>query len=258
MKSGTSHDLSHICFEGKEPARRQRSYARRACPAVLATPRPPRKSGWTTPLHRLGIGACRTGRRGLPLPAAASSLAVLLEGYEGPIDPGCPRTAGAKAAPRRASAVSSLLIGVTEFFREPAVFDFLRTQVLPVLAGGNRRLRIWSAACSSGAELYSMAILLSETGLLERSYLLGTDCRGDAIERARLGLYDATALKLVQAATRDKPISSQPGRIGGRSRPSAGRSTGKSQTCWRGRRRGRGTSFCGGMRPSTSSPVPRK
>ena len=45
---------------------------------------------------------------------------------------------------------------------------------------------------------------LGEAGLLERSYLLGTDCRGDAIERAKLGLYDAATLKLVPAATRDK------------------------------------------------------
>jgi chemotaxis methyl-accepting protein methylase len=105
--------------------------------------------------------------------------------------------------PQRISqAVTSLLIGATEFFREPGVFDFLRTQVLPALAGRKRRLRIWSAACSTGAELYSMAILLSEAGLLERSDLLGTDCRGDAIERAKAGLYDATTLKLVRSAVR--------------------------------------------------------
>jgi chemotaxis methyl-accepting protein methylase len=48
-----------------------------------------------------------------------------------------------------------------------------------------------------------MAILLSEAGLLERSYLLGTDCRGDAIERARLGLYDAVMLNLVRSDRRD-------------------------------------------------------
>ncbi len=83
------------------------------------------------------------------------------------------------------------------------MFDFLAAQVLPAWAGGNRRLRIWSAACSSGAELYSMAILLSKAGLLERSFLLGSDCRGDAIERAKLGLYDAAMLKLVPSATRD-------------------------------------------------------
>jgi chemotaxis protein methyltransferase CheR len=102
-----------------------------------------------------------------------------------------------------AKVLGSLLIGVTEFFREPDVFEHLRGQVLPAWAGSDRRLRIWSAACSNGAELYSMAILLSEAGLLERSYLLGSDCRGDAIERAEQGLYDATALKLVRSATRD-------------------------------------------------------
>ena len=103
-----------------------------------------------------------------------------------------------------AKAVSSLLIGTTEFFREPDAFDFLRAQALPALAGSNRRLRIWSAACSTGAELYSVAMLLSEAGLLERSCLLGTDCRGDAIERAGRGLYDAPLLKLVPRATREQ------------------------------------------------------
>ena len=103
-----------------------------------------------------------------------------------------------------AKVISSLLIGVTEFFREPGVFDCLRRQVLPAWADGNRRLRVWSAACSTGAELYSAAILLSEAGLLERSYLLGTDCRGDAIERAKLALYDATTLKHVGCAARDR------------------------------------------------------
>ena len=106
--------------------------------------------------------------------------------------------------PLVAKVVSSLLIGVTEFFREPGVFDCLRTQVLPALAARNQWLRIWSAACSTGAELYSMAILLGEAGLLERSFLLGSDCRGDAIERAKLALYDAATLKLVPSAMRDK------------------------------------------------------
>jgi chemotaxis methyl-accepting protein methylase len=102
------------------------------------------------------------------------------------------------------AAVSSLLIGVTGFFRDTAVFEGLRDKVLPSLAGRPGPLRVWSAACSTGAELYSVAILLAEAGLLDRSFLLGTDCRGDAIDRARLGLYDATTLTLVRRATRDK------------------------------------------------------
>ena len=103
-----------------------------------------------------------------------------------------------------AKAVSALLIGVTEFFREPDVFEFLGTQVLPAWAARNPRRRIWSAACSTGAELYSMAALLGEAGLLEGSYLLGSDCRGDAIEHARRGLYDATLLRLVPWAMRER------------------------------------------------------
>ena len=102
------------------------------------------------------------------------------------------------------AAVSSLLIGVTGFFRDVGVFEGLRSEVLPPLAGRPGPLRVWSAACSTGAELYSVAILLAEAGLLERSFLLGTDCRGDAIDRAKLGLYDAAMLKLVRCATRDR------------------------------------------------------
>ena len=111
-----------------------------------------------------------------------------------------------------AEVISALLIGVTEFYREPGVFESLRKLVLPALAKGTDRLRIWSAACSTGAELYSMAILLTEAGLLERSYLLGTDCRGDALDQASRGLYDATTLKRIPSATRQQhfePVGQQ-------------------------------------------------
>jgi chemotaxis protein methyltransferase CheR len=95
-------------------------------------------------------------------------------------------------------AVGALIIGVTEFFRDPKVFETLRTQVLPQLAAGDRPLRVWSAGCSNGAELYSVAILLAQTGLLERSYLLGTDCRLDAIERSRNAVYDLSQLQMIK------------------------------------------------------------
>jgi chemotaxis methyl-accepting protein methylase len=49
-----------------------------------------------------------------------------------------------------------------------------------------------------------MAIVLGEAGLLEQSCLLGTDCRGDAIAHAKLGLYDAAMLKSIPGATRDR------------------------------------------------------
>lgn len=88
-------------------------------------------------------------------------------------------------------ALSSLLIGVTEFFRDRAVFHRMRREIIPALAALNSPLRIWSAGCSNGAELYSMAMLLARAGLLERSYLLGTDCRSDALGHAREAAYHA-------------------------------------------------------------------
>ena len=101
------------------------------------------------------------------------------------------------------TAVSSLLIGVTEFFREPVVFDHLRAW-LAARGPGRRALRIWSAGCSSGAELYSMGILLAEAGLLGQSFLLGSDCRGDALEAARRALYQPMALRQTPPALRAK------------------------------------------------------
>ncbi|MGA2254862.1 MAG: CheR family methyltransferase [Thermoguttaceae bacterium] len=202
MKSSAKFDLSYIMFEGKAPTRPQLSYVCGTCsPVLAAAPHAPEERlddfiSWLLGRGGLDSVAYRTQPLGRRLPACLRAMKVH-------------STHAARQLLERkphllAKAISSLLIGVTEFFREPGVFDFLRAQLLPEMAGRNRPLRIWSAACSTGAELYSMAILLSEAGLLEQSCLLGTDCRGDAIERARLGRYDAATLKLVPDATRDK------------------------------------------------------
>ena len=99
-----------------------------------------------------------------------------------------------------ADAISALVIGVTSFFRDPAVFDQLTYSVLPSLFRGATKARIWSAACSDGDELYSVAILLAEMNLLHHSYLLGTDARGDAIAKARAGIYAPAALRAMPEA----------------------------------------------------------
>jgi chemotaxis protein methyltransferase CheR len=93
------------------------------------------------------------------------------------------------------AALSAMLVGVTSFFRDPPLFDVLRKEVLPGLAKSRSGLYVWSAGCSEGAELYTVAILLAELGLLSGSYLLGTDCRPDVIERAKHGRFDDMALK---------------------------------------------------------------
>ena len=103
-------------------------------------------------------------------------------------------------------ALESLLIGTTEFFRDQAVFDELRWRALPALLErrGASGLDVWSAGCSDGAELYSVAVLLAEAGALDRSRLLGTDCRAGAIERAREARYHAGAFDAAPAELRHK------------------------------------------------------
>jgi chemotaxis methyl-accepting protein methylase len=97
------------------------------------------------------------------------------------------------------AAVSSVLLGVTEFFRDAPVFRCLEEIVLPGMCMMTPRPRIWSVACSEGQELYSVAILLAAQRRLAHCELLGTDCRPDAIERAVQGVFPE-----------DRPIPSRP------------------------------------------------
>lgn len=86
-------------------------------------------------------------------------------------------------------ALGVLLIGVTEFFRDDGVFSALMQAVVPELARKAGAIRVWSAGCSSGAELYSIAMLLDEAGGLDRAELLGTDCRMKALANGRRARY---------------------------------------------------------------------
>lgn len=103
-----------------------------------------------------------------------------------------------------APAISTLVIGVSSFFRDHSVFDRLRDVVLPELCGRGKSLRIWSVGCSDGQELYSVAMLLSERRVLHACHLLGTDCRSDAISRLREGVYEPAAIRSVPVELREK------------------------------------------------------
>jgi chemotaxis protein methyltransferase CheR len=91
------------------------------------------------------------------------------------------------------SLLNTVLLGVTEFCRDRSVFEYLRREVLPALGRNGSRIRVWSAACSEGQELYTVAAGLAGLDLLERSELLGTDCRPEAILRARDAEYPVEA-----------------------------------------------------------------
>jgi two-component system CheB/CheR fusion protein len=106
--------------------------------------------------------------------------------------------------------VGSLLIKVTEFFRDPNLWDHLRERVLPGLIDDARRegreLRVWSAGCSSGEEAYSLAMTIAEAQrddpLPVEVRIFATDIDAAAIAYARRGVYPIGALEKVPAQLR--------------------------------------------------------
>jgi chemotaxis protein methyltransferase CheR len=92
-------------------------------------------------------------------------------------------------------------INVTEFFRDPDRFRFLETKVLPELLARRTGLKVWSAACSNGAEPYSVAILLRELAPLLAHKVLATDVDVTIVERAhRADRYIPADVKNVSPA----------------------------------------------------------
>ncbi|MGR9014352.1 MAG: CheR family methyltransferase [Gammaproteobacteria bacterium] len=85
-------------------------------------------------------------------------------------------------------AVDLLTTNETHFFREPKHFDFLRQRILPARKPG-KTLRIWSAACSSGEEPYSIAMLLDEVLGHAPWEIVASDLSTRVLEKARIGLY---------------------------------------------------------------------
>ena len=81
-----------------------------------------------------------------------------------------------------------LTVQVSDMFRDPAYFKTLRERIVPVLRT-YPSLKLWVAGCSSGEEVYSLAILLREEGLSERTLIYATDINGEALRRAEAGVY---------------------------------------------------------------------
>ena len=94
-----------------------------------------------------------------------------------------------------ALVIQGLSVPVSEMFRDPRVFRALREQVLPMLAS-YPQITIWQAGCAHGQEAYSLAILLDEAGLYERSHIFATDFNPDALRLAHEGIYPARDAQL--------------------------------------------------------------
>ena len=88
-----------------------------------------------------------------------------------------------------------LTIPFTEMFRDPPYWHALREQVVPVLRT-YPSLKVWVAGCSTGEEVFSLAILLHEEDLLERTMVYATDINPAALEKARKGIYPLASLRL--------------------------------------------------------------
>jgi chemotaxis protein methyltransferase CheR len=84
--------------------------------------------------------------------------------------------------------LAHLTVPVSDMFRDPAHFAALRAHVLPVLAT-YPSLKVWVAGCSTGEEVYSLAILLDEVGLLERTLIYATDIKPESLRAAEAGVY---------------------------------------------------------------------
>ena len=82
-----------------------------------------------------------------------------------------------------------LTVQVSDMFRDPSYYLALRNEVLPILRT-YPSLKIWVAGCSAGEEVYSLAILLKEEGLLDRALIYATDINTNALRAAESGIFD--------------------------------------------------------------------
>ena len=93
-----------------------------------------------------------------------------------------------------AQLLQYLTVPVSEMFRDPAYFLALRRHVVPVLRT-YPSLKIWVAGCSTGEEVYSLAILLKEEQLLDRTTIYPTDINPDSLAKARAGVYELSRVR---------------------------------------------------------------
>jgi len=88
-----------------------------------------------------------------------------------------------------------LTVQVSDMFRDPGYFRAIREQVIPHLKT-YPSLKVWVAGCSSGEELYSLAILFREEGLEDKTTFYATDINGTALAKAEAGVYDLQRIAL--------------------------------------------------------------
>lgn len=102
-----------------------------------------------------------------------------------------------------------LTINVSEFFRIPDRFEYLRRNVVPRLLQERPRLNVWSAGCSNGAEPYSLAIALHEIAPLGQWQILATDIDATVLANARRGIYTEQDVRNVKPTVLSKYFAAE-------------------------------------------------
>lgn len=95
--------------------------------------------------------------------------------------------------------LQEITVNVTEMFRDPTFYKSLRENVLPILST-YPFIKVWDAGCSTGEELFSLAILLEEEGLLGRTKIYATDINQKVLRQAKDGIFSATNMTAYTAA----------------------------------------------------------
>jgi chemotaxis protein methyltransferase CheR len=90
--------------------------------------------------------------------------------------------------------LEEITVNVTEMFRDPSFYKALDLQVIPYLST-YQHAKVWCAGCSTGEEVYSLAILLRDAGLSKKSFIYGTDINTEVLKEARKGIYSLRNIK---------------------------------------------------------------
>lgn len=92
--------------------------------------------------------------------------------------------------------LNEITVNVTEMFRDPSFWRIMRDDVIPAILLNHKKFKIWHAGCSSGEEVFSMSILLSEMGILDDVTIIATDLDTNILNRAKSGVYNLKSMEL--------------------------------------------------------------
>lgn len=100
--------------------------------------------------------------------------------------------------------INYLTINVSEFYRNPDQWSVLEKEIFPLLLNKNRKINIWSAACSTGDEPYTLVMVLNKILPLSSIRILATDIDMGALEKAKNGIYNAKSVENLPKEFKEK------------------------------------------------------